>query len=120
MKNNYENLEFMLRLMNDLDNSFYKALMMELVDDYIIEAINKPDSTLESNPESSTKIEKLSIYDQVLAKALDLEEKEEDGFKYIEKYAKKLGNMSEYISNRISPQLADICKEYNISGFENA
>jgi hypothetical protein len=56
----------------------------------------------------------------VLAKALDLEEKEQDGFKYIEKYAKKLGNMTEFISNSISPQLADICKEYNISGFENA
>jgi hypothetical protein len=116
MKNNYENLEFMLRLMNDLDNAFYKALMMELVDDYIIEAINKPDSTLK-NPEDS---DKLSMYDQVLAKALDLEEKEQDGFKYIEKYAKKLGNMTEFISNSISPQLADICKEYNISGFENA
>jgi len=107
--------------MNDLDNAFYKALMMELVDDYIIEAINKPDSTLEdNNPENTVKTEKLSIYDQVLAKALDLEEKEQDGFKYIENYAKKLGNMSEFISNDITPKLAHICQEYNISGFENS
>lgn len=117
MKNDYNNLEIMLRLMNDLDNAFYKSLMMELVDDYIIEAINKPDSTLK-DPESK-EFDKLCMYDQVLANALDLEEKQEDGFKYIEKYAKKLGNMSEFISNHISPQLSEICKEYNIAGFEN-
>jgi hypothetical protein len=117
--NKYEKLDFMLRLMNDLDNAFYRALMLELVNDYVIEAINKPDPVLDDNTPNQIKSEKLSLYDQVLSKALDLEEKGQDGFKYIEKFAKKLGDMSEFISNSIIPQLSDICKEYNIIGFEN-